>query len=31
MEGAVRSGLLAARAALSDLALGAPVREEVLT
>jgi squalene-associated FAD-dependent desaturase len=30
MEGAVRSGVVAARAALSDLAVGAPTREEVL-
>jgi hydroxysqualene dehydroxylase len=30
MEGAVRSGVLAARAALSDLAVGAPAREEAL-
>ena len=30
MEGAVRSGLIAARAALSDLAVGAPAAEEAL-
>jgi squalene-associated FAD-dependent desaturase len=30
MEGAVRSGVVAARAALSDLAVGAPAREEAL-
>ncbi len=30
MEGAVRSGLVAARAALDDLAVGAPAHEEVL-
>ena len=30
MEGAVRSGLIAARAALSDLAVGAPAVEEAL-
>jgi squalene-associated FAD-dependent desaturase len=30
MEGAVRSGVLAARAALSDLAVGTPAREEAL-
>jgi monoamine oxidase len=30
MEGAVRSGVVAARAALSDLAVGAPTREEAL-
>jgi uncharacterized protein with NAD-binding domain and iron-sulfur cluster len=31
MEGAVRSGVVAAHAALSDLVVSTPVREEVLT
>jgi monoamine oxidase len=30
MEGAVRSGLTAARAALDDLAVGAPAHQEAL-